>query len=123
MSYLFNVNQDYFNNNIFLNKMVARIYKPSKTAMQSGMAQTKKWVLELEYDMAKSIEPLMGWTGSSDTNSQVQLWFESKEVAINYAKKNGIPYTVLNANSRKHIIRENGYGDNFAYNKKIPWTH
>ena len=123
MSYLFNVNQDYFNNNIFLIKMVARIYKPSKTAMQSGMAQTKKWVLELEYDMAKSIEPLMGWTGSSDTNSQVQLWFESKEVAINYAKKNGIPYTVLNANSRKHIIRENGYGDNFAYNKKIPWTH
>ena len=69
--------------------MVARIYKPSKTAMQSGMAQTKKWVLELEYDMAKSIEPLMGWTGSSDTNSQVQLWFESKEVAINYAKKKG----------------------------------
>ena len=123
MSYLFNVHQDYFNNNISLIKMVARIYKPSKTAMQSGMAQTKKWVLELEYDMAKSIEPLMGWTGSSDTNSQVQLWFEAKEVAINYAKKNGIPYTVLNANSRKHIIRENGYGDNFAYNKKIPWTH
>ena len=123
MSYLFNVHQDYFNNNISLIKMVARIYKPSKTAMQSGMAQTKKWVLELEYDMAKSIEPLMGWTGSSDTNSQVQLWFESKEVAINYAKKIGIPYTVLNANSRKHIIRENGYGDNFAYNKKIPWTH
>ena len=88
--------------------MVARIYKPSKTAMQSGMAQTKKWVLELEYDMAKSIEPLMGWTGSSDTNSQVQLWFESKEVAINFAKKKGIPYNVLNANSRKHIISENG---------------
>ncbi len=103
--------------------MVARIYKPSKTAMQSGMAQTKKWVLELEHDMAKSIEPLMGWTGSSDTNSQVQLWFETKEVAINFAKKNGIPYTVLNANSRKHIIRENGYGDNFSFNKKIPWTH
>ena len=123
MSDLFNFHQDYFNNNISLIKMVARIYKPSKTAMQSGMAQTKKWVLELEYDMAKSIEPLMGWTGSSDTNSQVQLWFESKEVAIYYAKKNGIPYTVLNANSRKHIIRENGYGDNFSYNKKIPWTH
>ena len=87
MSYLFNVHLDYFNNNIFLIKMVARIYKPSKTAMQSGMGQTKKWVLELEYDMAKSIEPLMWWTGSSDTNSQVQLWFESKEVAINYAKK------------------------------------
>ena len=123
MSYLSNVHQDFFNNNIFLIKMVARIYKPSKTAMQSGMAQTKKWVLELEYDMAKSIEPLMGWTGSSDTNSQVQLWFESKEVAINYAKKNEIPFTVLSANSRKHIIRENGYGDNFSFNKKIPWTH
>ena len=53
MSYLFNVHQDYFNNNISLIKMVARIYKPSKTAMQSGMAQTKKWVLELEYDMDK----------------------------------------------------------------------
>ena len=103
--------------------MVARIYKPSKSAMQSGMAQTKKWILELEHDMSKSVEPLMGWTGSSDTKSQVQLRFQTKEEAILYAKKKSIPYTVSNHNSREHIIRENGYGDNFSSNKKIPWTH
>ena len=103
--------------------MVARIYKPSKSSMQSGMSQSKKWVLELEHDMSKSVEPLMGWTGSSDTKSQVQLRFRTKEEAIQYAKKNLVEYTVLNHNSRKHIIRENGYGDNFSYNKKVPWTH
>ena len=103
--------------------MVARIYKPSKSAMQSGMGQSKKWILELEHDMSKSIEPLMGWTGSSDTKSQVQLNFQTKEEAILYAKKKSIPYTVLNHNKKKHIIRENGYGDNFSFNKKVPWTH
>ena len=103
--------------------MVARIYRPSKSAMQSGIGQSKKWILELEHDMSKSVEPLMGWTGSSDTQSQVQLRFETKEEAILYAKKNSIPYTVLNYNMREHIIRENGYGDNFSFNKKVPWTH
>ena len=71
----------------------------------------------------KSVEPLMGWTGSSDTQSQVQLRFETKEEAILYAKNKSIPYTVLNHNKKKHIIRENGYGDNFSFNKKVPWTH
>ena len=103
--------------------MVARIYKPSKSSMQSGMGQSKKWILEFEHDMSKSIEPLMGWTGSSDTKSQVQLNFQTKEEAILYAKKNSIAFTVLNHNSREHIIRENGYGDNFSFKKKIPWTH
>ena len=103
--------------------MIARIFKPSKSVMQSGTAQSKDWVLELEYDMSKSIEPLMGWTGSNDTKSQVQIRFLTKEAAIIYAKNNGLPYTVLSHNSRKHIIRENGYGDNFSFNKKIPWTH
>ena len=104
-------------------KMVARIFKPSKSAMQSGMGQTHTWILELEYDMSKSIDPLMGWTGSNDTNSQIQIKFQTKEAAIEYAKSNGIPFTILNHNHRKQIIRENGYGDNFSFNKKIPWTH
>ena len=65
----------------------------------------------------------MGWTGSSDTKSQVQLNFQTKEEAILYAKKNSIAFTVLKHNSREQIIRENGYGDNFSFNKKIPWTH
>ena len=103
--------------------MVARIFKPSKSVMQSGTAQSKKWVLELEHDMSKSVEPLMGWTGSNDTNSQVQLRFQTKDAAIVYAKKNGIPYTLLNHNPRNHIIRENGYGENFSFEKKTPWTH
>ena len=112
-----------FNNLTLFFQMVARIFKTPKTAMQSGMAQSNKWVLELEHDMEKSIEPLMGWTGSSDTRGQIQLRFKTKELAITYAKKYQIPYTILTENTRKHIIRENGYGDNFSYDKKIPWTH
>ena len=90
--------------------------------MQSGRAKTKKWLLRFD-DIKSGINPLMGWESSTNTMSEINLEFSSQEDAVKYAKKKGIPYTVLNANSRKHIIRENGYGDNFAYNKKIPWTH
>ncbi len=103
--------------------MVARIFRPSKSAMQSGMGQTKSWIMELEYNFAKTIDPLMGWTGSKDTNSQVQIKFKSEQAAINFAKSRGIPFIVQKANVRKHVIRENGYGDNFKFEKKIPWTH
>ena len=103
--------------------MVARIFKSQKSAMQSGMGQAKEWILELEYDKSKSIDPLMGWTGSSDTSSQIQIKFPTRDAAILYAKNKGLTFTILKSNSRKHIIRENGYGENFSYNKKIPWTH
>ena len=66
--------------------MVARIFRPSKSAMQSGTGQTKSWMMELDYNFAKTIDPLMGWTGSKDTNSQVQIKFKSEQAAINFAK-------------------------------------
>jgi hypothetical protein len=67
--------------------MLARIYKPAKTAMQSARAKTKEWVLEYEPATRQEIEPLMGWTSSNDMLSQVRLFFETKEEAIDYAQE------------------------------------
>ena len=72
---------------------------------------------------AKDIDPLMGWTGSIDTQSQVSLSFSSEQEAKNYAKANGIDFIVLQEQRRKLNIRKNGYGENFSYNRKSPWTH
>ena len=68
--------------------MTARIYKPAKTAMQSGMANTKDWVLDFDLQEPRQVEPLMGWTGGTDTLSQVELDFPSAEAAVAYAYKN-----------------------------------
>ena len=103
--------------------MLARIFKPSKSAMQSGPAKADVWYLEFDGDDSKKIEPLMGWTGSGDTQRQVRLIFQNKEDAINYAEKNGLPYTLTESTLRKPIIRKSGYGENFATNRKISWTH
>ena len=74
--------------------MVARIYKPARTAMQSGHANTKEWVLDYEPSAARTVEPLMGWTSSTDMNSQVKLRFATKEEAIAYCERHGIAYQV-----------------------------
>lgn len=101
--------------------MVARIYKPAKTAMQSGVARTKKWVLEYEPQKPREIEPLMGWTSSSDMKSQIKMSFETKEDAISYAKRNGIAYSVQKPKKRK--ITKKSYADNFRYGRIDTWTH
>ena len=75
--------------------MRARIYQPAKTAMQSGTAKTKTWLLEYEPDAARVVDPLMGWTGSGDTQSQVRLRFDSKEAALAYAAEKGISAEVV----------------------------
>src|SRR5215468_10204523 len=75
--------------------MRARIYKPAKNAMQSGRARTKMWVLEYEPERPREIDPLMGWTSSSDMRQQVQLEFDTADEAIAYAKKNAIPFSVF----------------------------
>jgi ETC complex I subunit conserved region len=103
--------------------MIARIYKPARTAMQSGQARTKLWVLEFVPAEARYIDPLMGWTGSSDMNSQVQLRFDTREAAEAYARKHGIDARVSEPKPRAHILRKNGYGDNFAPGRKFAWTH
>ena len=103
--------------------MQARIYKPAKTAMSSGTAKTNQWVLEYAAASAREIDPLMGWTSSQDTQSQVKLRFASKEAALDYAKEHGIDAVVSEPHKRKPNIRPGGYGENFATNRKGPWTH
>jgi len=88
----------------------AKIYIPTKTAMQSGRGKLKKWVLEFE-TKDTSINPLMGWESSTDTLSEVILKFSSKEKAIEYAKANDISYTVIEPEKKKFIIKS--YADNF----------
>ena len=88
----------------------AKIYIPTKTAMQSGFAKTNKWVLEF-YTENSDRDPLMGWESSSDTLSEVRLEFSSKELAINYAKKNDIDYDLFEPKKRK--IVKKSYSDNF----------
>lgn len=103
--------------------MRARIYKPAKTAMSSGTAKTNQWVLEYYQGSAREIDPLMGWTSSDDTQSQVKLRFDSKEAALSYAKEMGIEADVTEPQSRKQNIRMRGYGENFAMDRRTVWTH
>ena len=103
--------------------MQARIYQPSKSAMTSGMGNSKSWVLEFVPAEARRIDPLMGWTGSGDMRGQVTLKFESKEAAIEYAEKNGIAYTVEEPKKRRANVRPMGYAGNFAHNRRGAWTH
>lgn len=103
--------------------MRARIYQPARTAMQSGTAKTHVWLLEYGQASAREIDPLMGWTSSNDTQSQVRLRFESREAAEEYARENGIDYTVAEPHKRKANIRARGYGENFATDRRAPWTH
>ena len=101
--------------------MVARIYKPAQTAMQSGPARTKEWVLEYEPEAPREIDPLMGWTSSRDTMQQVKLQFTTLEEAKAHAEKNGWRYTIELPHARH--IRPKAYADNFAYNRVGRWTH
>ena len=101
--------------------MAARIFKPAKTAMQSGYGKTKKWVLEYEPETPREVEPLMGWTSSGDMSSQIRLTFSSKEDAVAYAERNGIAYQVFEPKSR--VIRPKAYADNFKYGRIGMWTH
>ncbi|HYE44044.1 MAG TPA: ETC complex I subunit [Caulobacteraceae bacterium] len=101
--------------------MLARIYRPAKTAMQSGKAKTLAWILEFEPASARRPDPLTGWTSSRDMNGQVRLHFDSKEQAVEYAQKHGIPFRVYEPHEPKVIIK--AYADNFATNRKQPWTH
>ena len=101
--------------------MSARIYKPARNAMQSGTAKTKEWVLEYEPEQAREIEPLMGWTSSSDMKQQISLRFDTSEEAVAYCQRLGIPYQVSQPNEPSRRVM--AYSDNFAYSRRTPWTH
>ena len=103
--------------------MRARIYKPARNAMQTGSAKSKRWVLEFAPASRREVDPLMGWTSSNDTQSQVKLRFDSKEAALEYAQENGIEAVVSESKTRKANIRAGGYGENFATHRRTVWTH
>ncbi len=89
--------------------------------MQSGLAKTQEWLLDYEPATPRENEPLMGWTSSNDMLSQVKLFFETKEEAIAYAEKNGIPYRVFAPHPRG--FSKKSYSDNFKYGRIGSWTH
>lgn len=93
--------------------MKARIYRPSKNAMQSGRAGTDHWVLEYETETPRVPEPLMGWTSSGDTLNQVRIRFDTKDAAIRFAEEEGLQFTVSQAHERR--IKPRNYIDNFKY--------
>ena len=101
--------------------MTVRIFKPAKTAMQSGEARTKVWIFEFEPAAPRSVDPLMGWTSSSDTRAQVRLEFDTKEEAIAYATREGLAYTLIEPKPRKPIRKS--YADNFRFGRTDNWTH
>ena len=101
--------------------MPARIYKPSKTAMQSGLANTKAWVLDFEPEAPRQVEPLMGWTSSGDMRQQLRLRFDSKEEAVAYCERHGIAYHVFDTGPQTR--RTMSYSDNFSFKRRDAWTH
>lgn len=101
--------------------MVAKIYRPARTAMQSGRGKTKRWLLEYEPSEPRSIEPLMGWTSSADMKSQIRLQFDTREEAVAYAERYGIAYEVFEPHERER--KRISYSDNFRADRLQPWTH
>ena len=103
--------------------MRARIFQPARSAMSSGLAQTKSWVLEFAPEEARDVDPLMGWTSSGDMQSQVRMSFDNKQAAETYAQEHGIDTDTTDPKRRKQNIRPGGYGENFATARRGVWTH
>jgi len=101
--------------------MTARISRPAKTAMQSGTAKSSRWLLDYDAEADRQVEPLMGWTSSTDMKSQIRLWFDSKEDAVAYATRNGIPFRI--EEPREGTRKAVSYSDNFKFTRQGQWTH
>ena len=101
--------------------MTIKIYQPSKTAMQSGRGKTKQWLAEYKSEIDSTKDKLMGWISSSDTRNQIKLFFDTKEQAVDWAKKNNYQFYVIEPQKRN--IKPKSYASNFDINRKEPWTH
>lgn len=101
--------------------MTAKIYRPARNAMQSGKAKTKGWVLVHEPAAARQVEPLMGYTSSTDMQSQIRLNFPTLESAESYARNAGLAYQVQEP--QESTAKKVSYPDNFRNDRKTPWTH
>ena len=102
--------------------MIARICRPGRGATQSGHARTKSWILEYERSTPRVIEPLMGWTSSSETTNQVKLSFDTRDEAVAFVEKLGIQYRI---DEPKPDVERRGlsYSDNFKTSRNGMWTH
>jgi hypothetical protein len=94
---------------------LARIYRPSKTAMQSGRAQTRKWVLEYEPATRRDPDPLMGWSSAQDTLNEVKMHFPTLDEAVAFAEKHRLDYAVIEPHG--HTPKAKSYADNFRYDR------
>ena len=103
--------------------MTARIFCPAASATQSAPGVKYPWVLRYEPESPRAADPLMGWTSSSDMKSQIKLTFDSKEEAIAYAERNGIPYRVEEPKPSTAKRRIASYSDNFKTSRIGLWTH
>ena len=101
--------------------MLARIYQPAKSAMQSGKAKTKVWTLEFEPASVRKPDALMGWQQTGDMDGQIRLKFDSRDEAVAYAQANGLAFEVVEAKQPKKILK--AYADNFAAGRRTPCTH
>ena len=102
--------------------MEARIYRPAKTAMQSGKAKSTHWILEyVTPPSSRTTDPLMGWVSNSDTRSQVKLTFDTRDEAIAYAKRENLVFSVEEPRDAKRLVKS--YSANFSADRKQPWTH
>ena len=101
--------------------MTIKIYKPSKSSMQSGLGKTNKWLAEYIDEKDKIKDTLMGWNSSLDTKEQIKMFFETKDQAISWAKNNNEQFIVIEPKERK--IKPKNYSSNFDINRKEPWTH
>ena len=101
--------------------MRARIYQPTRNAMQSGWAATHQWVVEFEPNSPQRPDPLMGWIGSADTQVQVRLQFDTRDEAVAYATKHGVAYDLELPQERR--VKPKAYSDNFRYGRIENWTH
>ena len=95
--------------------MDVRIYRPAKTAMQSGTANTKHWLMAFEPTAPKIVDPLMGWSGSPDTRGQVKLRFASRHEAVAVAEKHGLAYSVNEP--QNETVKPKSYADNFRHDR------
>jgi hypothetical protein len=99
----------------------ARIYQQPKTAMQSGLANSHDWILEFAPAAPRQLDPLMGWSGSADTQAQIRLKFDTQEEAVAYAERQALSYAVELARPRR--MKPKAYADNFKFNRAENWTH
>lgn len=103
--------------------MTARIFCQSPSVTQSGPGSDKPWRLVFDPEAPRSIEPLMGWTSSGDMKQQIRLCFATREEAVAYAEREGLPYRVEEPKPDLAARRTVSYSDNFRTNRIGLWTH